>query len=82
MRNRYAEELDYQLGDVTALHGHERWDTRQLEKCSDEDIGGLLTFTSRHPADRVHRAISINGFTTHACLNAGEVGGRDEESNV
>jgi len=30
----------------------------------------------------VYRAISINGFTTHACLNAGEVGGRDDESNV
>jgi hypothetical protein len=38
-----------------------------------------LTFTTWHPADGMHRAISVDSFATHAFLEAGKVGGRNEE---
>lgn len=41
-----------------------------------------LTFTTWHPADGPHRAISFNSFATHAFLDAGKVGGRNEERIV
>ena len=41
-----------------------------------------LTFTAWHPADRLHRAISVDSFGAHAFLNARNVGGRNEECDV
>jgi hypothetical protein len=73
------EVLVYQLGDVTTLYGHERWARGSSEVYVSEDLGGLLTFSTWHPADRLHRAISINCFGAHACLNGGQVGGRNND---
>ena len=65
------ELLVYQLGDVTTLYGHERWARGSSEVYVSENIGGLLTFTTWDPADRLHRPISINRFGAHTGLNEG-----------
>ena len=41
-----------------------------------------LTFTAWHPADGLHRAVSVDSFATHALLDAGKVRGRNEECDV
>jgi hypothetical protein len=64
--NKKSLELAYQLGDVTAFHGHECW-TRIRDVTFSEKFGGLPSPPGSQQMDCTGRYRSIVLLQTPAC---------------